>query len=139
MLAIADTFVLVAEDCPARSGTVPPSRATPSRAGLEHELLAAAPYHYTLEDLIYAVHVRHRAIPPETLAGGAGAIRAALFSKPHPCMRASALPKRYGWGVHHDAEGRIALYAVGSAAYRELATPRAGGPALVRAMRNRRG
>jgi len=34
----------------------------------------------------------------------------ALLSKPHPCLRASMLPKRYGWGVHYDGNGRITLY-----------------------------
>jgi hypothetical protein len=32
----------------------------------------------------------------------------------------SALPKRYGWGIRNDAEGRIALIAVGSPEYRQL-------------------
>jgi hypothetical protein len=35
-------------------------------------------------------------------------------------MRASMLPKKYGWGVHSDAEGRLALVAVGSDSYRRL-------------------
>lgn len=53
-------------------------------------------------------------------------------------MRASALPKRYGWGVHHDGAGRLALYGVESDAYRDLARG-ADGLAVVKAMRNRRG
>ncbi len=32
-----------------------------------------------------------------------------LFSKPHACMRASQLPKKYGFGIHYDSEGRIAI------------------------------
>lgn len=139
MKAITDTFVLVAEDCPARLGTVPPPGATPSRASLEHALLTAAPYALTLEDLIYEVHLRHKALVPEETAGGAAALRAALFARPHPCMRASPLPKRYGWGVHHDGAGRLALHGVESGTYRALAEGQAGGPALVKAMRNRRG
>jgi hypothetical protein len=30
------------------------------------------------------------------------------------------LPKRYGWGIHNDAEGKIALIAVESAGYKRL-------------------
>ena len=73
------------------------------------------------------------------MAAEGEAIRAAFFAKPHPCLRASPLPKRYGWGVHYDAHGRIALYAMESEDYRRLSRGGAGDPALVRAMRNRRG
>lgn len=140
MKAITDTFVLVAEDCPAALGTVPPERAgAPSVAVLEYGLLSTAPYAYTLQDLIYEVHRRRRALSPDELAGQADAIRAALFSKPHPCMRASPLPKRYGWGIHHDRAGRLALYGRESEAYRDLASRPAEEITVVRAMRNRRG
>ncbi|MBX3102634.1 MAG: hypothetical protein KF690_09015, partial [Bacteroidetes bacterium] len=43
-----------------------------------------------------------------------------LFSKGHPCMRASALVKRYGYGAHYDAQGRIAIFPMESEAYRQL-------------------
>ena len=36
-------------------------------------------------------------------------------------MRASALPKKYGWGVHFDEQGRMALYGMETDAYREFA------------------
>ena len=51
-------------------------------------------------------------------------------------MRASPLGKRFGWGVHADAEGRIAIYAVDSKRYQALAAD----PELtqVRAMRSKR-
>ena len=35
-------------------------------------------------------------------------------------MRSSPLSKRYGWGVHSDAEGKIAIYALESDDYRKL-------------------
>ncbi|WP_342481620.1 DUF6157 family protein [Paenibacillus sp. FSL L8-0340] len=38
----------------------------------------------------------------------------ALFSKSNPCLRASMLSKRYGWGMHFNDEGKIALYAKAS-------------------------
>jgi hypothetical protein len=37
-------------------------------------------------------------------------------------MRSSALGKRYGWGVHSDPEGRLALYARESERYAQLAS-----------------
>ncbi|MCH5598813.1 DUF6157 family protein [Niabella ginsengisoli] len=35
-------------------------------------------------------------------------------------MRASPLTKRYGFGVHANSEGKIALYGVGSKEYSKL-------------------
>jgi hypothetical protein len=51
-------------------------------------------------------------------------------------MRASGLGKRFGWGVHADAEARIAIYAVDSKRYQTLA--RDPGLKQVRAMRAKR-
>ena len=52
------------------------------------------------------------------------------------CMRASPLPKSYGWGLHLDAEGKVALVAMESPEIRRLASSRA--IAQTRAMRSRR-
>ena len=67
------------------------------------------------------------------MAGGAGSAdraradgyevagsREAFFAKPQACLRASPLVKQFGWGIHHDAEGRVALLAIESEAYRTL-------------------
>jgi len=35
-------------------------------------------------------------------------------------MRASALTKRYGWGVHANEEGKIALYGADSEEYKKF-------------------
>ena len=51
-------------------------------------------------------------------------------------MRASGLGKRFGWGVHADAEGRVAIYAVDGKRYQALA--RDPGLKQVRAMRTKR-
>ena len=134
------TFILVAEDCPVRAGVVPTARGEAQTVPvIQYELLSQNPYHYTHESLLFAVQVRHKAIPEDVLAAQGDAIRAAFFSKSHPCLRASPLPKRYGWGVHYDAQGHIALYPMESEDYRRLSRGGAGAPTLVRAMRNKRG
>jgi hypothetical protein len=46
--------------------------------------------------------------------------RKQFFSKGRACMRASALTKRYGWGVHNDADDKIAIYAMESDTYEQL-------------------
>ena len=126
-----NTFITVAPDCPAAAGTVP-DRAT-SIAGLEYALLTENPYRLTGDDLLFAVHLRHKQIGKDS---DLEAVRAAFFSKPHPCLRASMLPKRYGWGVHYDEKGRIALYGVETERYRHLATREH--LKIIPAMRNRK-
>lgn len=136
---ITDTFVLIATDCPTAVAQVPVGRGDrPTVAVVQHELLTASPYTLTLEDLIYQVHIRREEMAGAEATKRSAEIRAELFAKPHPCMRASPLPKRYGWGVHHDAEGRIALIAAESAAYKRFAAGRVAGVALVPAMRSKR-
>ena len=136
---ITDTFVRVAPDCPATAAEVPVSRGgLPTVAALQHELLTAKPYALTLEDLIFETHVRRLGLSRAEAKARRSAIRAELFAKPHPCMRASPLTKRYGWGVHHDAAGRMALYGVGTAAYRRFAEGKVAGVEVVAAMRSKR-
>ena len=51
-------------------------------------------------------------------------------------MRSSALPKRYGWGVHSNEEGKLALIAVESAMYKKLSSDK--DTTHLKAMRSRR-
>jgi hypothetical protein len=53
-------------------------------------------------------------------------------------MRASPLTKRYGWGVHHDAQGRMSLLALESEEYARFASGEVPGVELVAAMRSKR-
>jgi Family of unknown function (DUF6157) len=46
--------------------------------------------------------------------------REKFLSKGHPHLRVSALAKRYGWGIHNDADGKVALIAVESPEYKRL-------------------
>jgi len=139
MELITDTFVLVAPDCPVSCGTIPvPRGPAPTVAVLQHELLTSRPYALTLEDLMVAVHVRREGLSEADAKARAAEIRATLFGKAYPCMRASPLPKKYGWGVHHDGAGRIALYGVESPEYGRLASNAGGGVAVVAAMRSKR-
>lgn len=121
-MSYTNTFITIAPDCPATAGTVPAAgRSGKTKALIEYELLTEHPYAYTGEDLHFEVHVRHKGIPAETVALKGAQIREELLRKPYPCMRASMLPKKYGWGVHYNEEGKIAIYGVETAEYRELA------------------
>jgi hypothetical protein len=139
METITNTFVLVAPDCPATSAVVPVAKGTSAPVHLiQYQLLTAKPYTLTLEDLIFETHVRRMGISKAEAKGRAAEIRAELFSKPYACMRASALPKKYGWGVHYDAAGRLALYAMESDTYRRFAEGGMSGVAVVAALRRKR-
>jgi hypothetical protein len=111
-----DTFIEVAADCKAAVGTVPPEKAEPTVARMQFELIQNNPYRYTSDEIIFAVHAARNGIAPEELE----ARQAEFFSKGQACLRASPLAKTYGWGLHHDSEARVALYARGSEEYDRL-------------------
>lgn len=111
-----DTFITVASDCPATRGETPSKPG--SIAALQLELLQAQPYRLTSDNLLFEVHARRNGIADADRASA----RAAFFARSQACLRASPLVKTHGWGLHHDAEGRVAAYGVETDAYRELAT-----------------
>ena len=132
-----NTFIRVAEDCPAHTGEEPPLRAgKPTVACLQYGMLTKAPYKYTSDDVIFATSAAGRALDAKATKTEKHAARQAFFSRGQACMRASSLGKRFGWGVHADSEGRIAIYAVDSKRYQALVRD----PVLtqVRAMRSKR-
>ena len=116
-----DAFIQLAPDSAATSGTVPPARGeTKTIPAIEYELLAAKPYFYTQEELQFAVHVEREGITPAQFKAKRQQLWADFFSKSKACLRCSSLPKKYGWGLHFDKEGRIGLVAVESAAYKKF-------------------
>lgn len=116
-----NTFIAVAADTDAREGTVPPARkGKMTIAQLEYELIAAKPYQLTQEEVQFAVHVRRAGLGKREVAAQRSALWSEFFSKPIACMRASPLPKSYGWGPPFDARGRVALVGVETAKYKRL-------------------
>ena len=112
-----DTLVEVADDCPATVAEVPQARGgRKTKAVVEYELLAEHPYAYTEEDIAFEVYAALHEIPKASRP----AERKKFLSKGHPHLRVSALAKRYGWGIHNNAEGKIALIAVESPEYKQL-------------------
>jgi len=112
-----DTLIEIADDFPATEGEVPQARGgKKTKAVVEYEMLVKHPYKYTEEDIAfetYAVlHVIPKAIRPKE--------RKKFLNKGHPHLRVSALAKRYGWGIHNNAEGKVALIAVESSEYKQL-------------------
>ncbi len=105
-----DTFIEVAEDCPVAASEVPPAKKSKTVARIEYEMVKNQPYKYNSDDVLYAVNGKRKGITKE-----------AFFNKGQPCFRSSPLTKRYGWGVHNNSEGTIALYAIESKEYKKFA------------------
>lgn len=128
-----NNFIEVAEDCPATGAEIPGPRAGKETvASLQYKMLADAPYQFTSDDVLFGVYADRNDIPEADRL----AARKDFFNKGQPCFRASPLTKRYGWGVHSDADGRIALFAMDSDEYVALVADDA--LEHVRAMRSRK-
>lgn len=114
-----DTFIQVADDSPAAAGEVPPVKGEKkSVANLQFDLLHKNPYKYTSDDVLFKVYAERNDLTVAELKKA----RDDFFSKGQPCFRASPLTKRYGWGIHCDSEGKIALVGSETAAYNKFST-----------------
>ena len=111
-----DTFIEVADDCKAEVGIVPPEKAERTIAQIQYDLISQNPYKFTSDDVIFAAYAEKNKIAPEQFEEA----RSKYFSKGQACLRASALAKTYGWGVHANEASRIAIYGKGSKEYKKL-------------------
>lgn len=110
-------FIAIAEDCPAKTGEMPPVKEDKKTvANLQFDMLYGHPYEYTSDDVLFGVYAQRNGLKKSELK----AAREQFFSKGQPCMRTSPLTKRYGWGVHSDADGKVAIYPCESAEYKKL-------------------
>jgi hypothetical protein len=114
-------FIQIAPDSPTRAAIVPQEKdGKRSIASIEYELLIKSPYHYTLEELKFATHIQHKLISSSELKAHRQQLWEEYFSKPHACMRASPLTKKYGWSAYYDANGKIAIYPAESIEYMDF-------------------
>jgi hypothetical protein len=110
-------LIEVADDCPATKGQAPQARGgKKTKPVIEYELLVKHPYKYTEEDIAFEVYAALHDIPRVSWPRE----REKFLGKGHPHLRVSALAKRYGWGMHNNAEGKIALVALESLEYKRL-------------------
>jgi hypothetical protein len=112
-----NTFIEIAEDCPVHSAEIPPQKGDEKTvATIQFGMIYDNPYKYTSDEIIFNVF----AIKNNLSGFALKTEHEAFFSKGQPCLRSSPLTKRYGWGVHYNSEGRIAIYAAESDEYRKL-------------------
>ena len=109
-----DTFIVVADDCPTVMGEVPPRKGDiKSVANIQYDILSENPYRYTSDDVLFQVYAERNDLTENELEEA----REQFFSKGQPCFRASPLTKRYGWGIHNNKDGKIALFGHGTEEY----------------------
>lgn len=105
----------MADDCPVTNAEIPKSKnENKTIAEMQFEMIFNNPYKYSSDDVIFGVFASRNDISDNELEEA----KSKFFSKGQPCMRSSALAKRYGWGVHSNSEGKIAIFAIESEEYK---------------------
>lgn len=112
-----NTFIEVAEDCLLTKAEIPIERGNKETvATIQFYKIKENPYLYSSDDIVFDIYVNKNALKSADLEKE----KALFFSKGQPCLRCSPLPKRYGWGIHYNTEGKIAIYAIESDEYSKL-------------------
>lgn len=112
-----NTLIQISEDSPIAGAEVPVVKNDKSTvASMQYDMVVNNPYKFTSDDVIFDIFARRNDVEPSQ------AEREKFFSKGQPCFRSSPLGKRYGWGVHSNTEGKIAIYPADSSEYKRLAS-----------------
>ncbi len=111
-----DTFIEIAEDCPVSKAEIPPVKRNKTLVNIQLEMVLKNPYKYTSDEVLFECFAQKNDIS-ESERNNAKSL---FFSKGQACFRSSALPKRYGFGVHSNSEGKIAIFPVESEEYQNF-------------------
>ncbi|MFN7118549.1 MAG: DUF6157 family protein [Saprospiraceae bacterium] len=112
-----DTFIEVAEDTKVNSGVLPNSKGEKKTvAELQYELLKNNPYKFTSDEIFFQVYAIRKDLTENELEQA----RKDFFSKGQPCFRSSPLTKTYGFGVHADNQGKVAIFGMETQAYEDF-------------------
>ncbi|MDO6437111.1 DUF6157 family protein [Cyclobacterium sp. 1_MG-2023] len=102
-----NTFIEVAADCRVEMGEVPPHKGNKkSVANLQYEMISEQPYQFTSDELLFAIYALRKDLSQEEYPEA----KNQFFSKGQACLRASPLTKRYGFGIHSNKDGKVALF-----------------------------
>lgn len=116
-MSYKNTLITISEDSKVSSAKVPVIRnEKPTIAYIEHDLINNNPYKFSQEDVQFKTYL----IKNQMEAENAAELREQFFSKSKACFRASPLVKNYGWGIHYNNQGKIAIYDVNSEMYNQL-------------------
>lgn len=102
-----EELIEIAEDCPADHAVEPPNdRPSKTRARIAYEILSEHPYQYTEIEFFHELDVVRRNKPNAKIESYQ--------------IKRSPLAQTYGWGIHRNQQGELALVAMESNRYREL-------------------
>lgn len=116
-----NTFIEVAADTKAIYGTVPPSKEKKTIAEMQYEMIAQNPYKYSSDDVLFQIYADRNDVTKAEY----NKARDLFFSKGQACLRTSPLTKTYGFGIHNNAEGKIALCGMESKEYAKFLADKA--------------
>lgn len=111
-----NTFIEIAADCPVSQAEIPPEKNIKTLASLQYEQIVKEPYRYSSDDIIFACY----AVKNDISDSEKPQARIDFFSKGQPCLRSSPLAKRYGFGIHHNEAGKVAIFPVESHEYQKF-------------------
>jgi hypothetical protein len=83
---------------------------------MQYELVANNPYKFSSDDIFFQVFADRNDLTKAEYKKG----REHFFSKGQPCFRASPLTKTYGFGIHSDKNGKVALYGMETEEYQKF-------------------
>ncbi len=128
-----NTFIAAAEDCPVSKSEIPTVKRNKTLANIQYEMISRNPYKYTSDEVLLECFYQKNNTPEDEKE----AVKEEFFSKSQPCLRSSALGKRYGFGFHFNEEEKVALYPMESKEYQDFAAEVT--IEKLKAMRNKRG
>ncbi|MGG5207446.1 DUF6157 family protein [Chryseobacterium sp. MIQD13] len=111
-----NTFIEVAGDCPVSQAETPPEKKIKTLAEFQYEQIIKSPYQYTSDDIIFECYALKNDIPESEKQQA----RIQFFSKGQACLRSSPLAKRYGFGIHHNEDGKVAIFPVEGKEYQNF-------------------
>lgn len=116
-MSYKNTFIKISEDSEVTTAITPlPRNNKPTIASIEYDLISNNPYKYTQEDVQFQTYL----IKNQIISDQLNELREDFFKKTKACFRASPLVKKYGWGIHYNDEGKLAIFAANSEAYNQF-------------------
>ncbi|OCA87617.1 hypothetical protein A8F94_07090 [Bacillus sp. FJAT-27225] len=129
-----NTFIVKSEDCELKEAVIPgPRNGKPTIASIEYEIISSSPYQFSQEDVQFQTYAAKNQLQDSP---NLEELREQFFAKSRACFRASPLVKKYGWGIHYNEDGLIALYNSGSDEYQTFL--RDGIVKILKGMRSKR-
>ena len=99
-----ENLILISEDAESRVSIIPPEGDTIAR--IAYEVLISNPYQFTEAEYHHEVHITRRNRPDLNISS---------YS-----IKRSPLLQKFGWGVHRDVNGRLALVPAESEEYQNF-------------------